>query len=67
MNKDKIKHWRKLSKNDKLIYALPKVVEMIDMLEQQQKEINSLKSRFDHRVIDVSSNPCIPDNYDLGA
>jgi hypothetical protein len=34
-----IKFWRKMSTNKKLIFAIPQVVEMIDMLEAQAREI----------------------------
>lgn len=42
-NEMKIKFWRKLSTNNKLIFAIPQVVEMIDMLEAQTIRINQLE------------------------
>jgi hypothetical protein len=40
---EKIKFWRKLSTNKKMIYAMPLIVEMIDLLEDQEKQIAELK------------------------
>lgn len=43
---NKIKFWRKLSGNKKLIFAIPQVMEMIDMLETQAKKIAELETEL---------------------
>jgi len=42
-NPEKIEFWRKLSTNKKLIFAIPQVLEMIDMLESQAEKITELE------------------------
>lgn len=46
-NPEKIKFWRKLSTNKKLIFAIPQVLEMIDMLESQAEKITALEKERD--------------------
>jgi hypothetical protein len=47
---NKIKLWRKLSTNKKLIFAIPQVVEMIDMLEHQFSIITELKDQVEFEM-----------------